>query len=212
MRAVVVALGKIGLPIAAQLAGAGHEVVGCDIDPRVIELVNAGRAPFPGEAGLEELLAEHVGAGRLRATADTRGAVAEGPDLVIAVPPLVVDAAARPDWTVLDAVVADIGAELRADGPLADRLLAERLPRSRAASRDREQRRKGARRARSRRGRAPLGRRGSADPSGKGALHGRALRRAPVRDEGRRSPAPVPRHPATARGTPRRPPGPSAGS
>jgi UDP-N-acetyl-D-mannosaminuronic acid dehydrogenase len=114
MRAVVVALGKIGLPIAAQLARAGHDVVGCDVDPRVVELVNAGRAPFPGEAGLEELLAEHAGAGRLRATADTRGAVAEAPDLVIAVPPLVVDAAARPDWTVLDAVVADIGAGLRA--------------------------------------------------------------------------------------------------
>ena len=32
MRAVVVALGKIGLPLAAQIARAGHEVVGCDVD------------------------------------------------------------------------------------------------------------------------------------------------------------------------------------
>ena len=32
VRAVVVALGKIGLPLAAQIARAGHEVVGCDID------------------------------------------------------------------------------------------------------------------------------------------------------------------------------------
>jgi len=113
MRAVVVALGKIGLPLAVQVARAGHEVVGCDLNPVVVDAVNAARAPFPGEAGLEEALAEVVGAGRLRAQTDTRAAVAEGPELVLAVPPLVVDTAATPDWGVLDAVVADIGAGLR---------------------------------------------------------------------------------------------------
>ena len=113
MRAVVVALGKIGLPLAVQVARAGHEVVGCDVNPVVVDAVNAARAPFPGEAGLEEALAEVVGAGRLRAQTDTRAAVAEGPELVLAVPPLVVDTAATPDWGVLDAVVADIGAGLR---------------------------------------------------------------------------------------------------
>ena len=65
MQAVVVALGKIGLPLAVQIARAGHEVVGCDIDERVVDQVNAGRAPFPGEAGLDEALADVVGAGRL---------------------------------------------------------------------------------------------------------------------------------------------------
>lgn len=113
MRAVVVALGKIGLPIAVQLARTGHEVVGCDVDPRVVDAVNAGRSPFPGEAGLDELLAEVVPAGRLRATGDTTAAVAAGPDLVIAVPPLMVDERAQPDWAILDAVVADIGAGLQ---------------------------------------------------------------------------------------------------
>lgn len=113
MRAVVVALGKIGLPIAAQIALRGHEVVGCDIDPRVVDLVNRAQEPFPGEAGLREALAELVPAGRLRATGDTAAAVADGPDLVIAVPPLVVDAEARPDFTILDSVVADIGRGLR---------------------------------------------------------------------------------------------------
>jgi nucleotide sugar dehydrogenase len=113
MRAVVVALGKIGLPIAAQIARAGHEVVGCDIDPRVVEQVNAAQEPYPGEAGLQEALEEVVSAGRLRATTDTTAAVGEGADLVIAVPPLVVDAEARPDFSILDAVIADIGRGLR---------------------------------------------------------------------------------------------------
>jgi UDP-N-acetyl-D-mannosaminuronic acid dehydrogenase len=113
MKAVVVALGKVGLPLAAQIARAGHDVVGCDIDPRVIDEVCAGRAPFPGEAGLAEALAELVRAGRLRAQADTAAAVADAPDLVVAVPPLAVDSAARPDWRALDSAVADIGRGLQ---------------------------------------------------------------------------------------------------
>jgi UDP-N-acetyl-D-mannosaminuronic acid dehydrogenase len=109
VRAVVVALGKIGLPIAAQLARTGHHVIGCDVDERVVALVNEGREPFPGEADLAEVLADVVGRGLLTPTTDTAAAVATGPDLVIAVPPLIVDADARPDFSILDAVVADIG-------------------------------------------------------------------------------------------------------
>ncbi|HEX4806437.1 MAG TPA: nucleotide sugar dehydrogenase [Conexibacter sp.] len=114
MRVVVVALGKIGLPLAAFVAQAGHAVVGCDVSAGVCELVNAARAPFPGEAGLEEALAEVVGDGRLRAQPDTAAAVAEGADLVIAVPPLVVDERAQPDWRILDSVVGDVARGLRA--------------------------------------------------------------------------------------------------
>jgi UDP-N-acetyl-D-glucosamine dehydrogenase len=113
VRAVVVALGKIGLPLAAQIARAGHEVIGCDIDAATVELVNAAQPPFPGEEGLAEALAEVVGDGRLRATTDTTAAVAAGPELVIAVPALVVDADTRPDWGTLDSVLADIGAGLQ---------------------------------------------------------------------------------------------------
>jgi UDP-N-acetyl-D-glucosamine dehydrogenase len=113
MRAVVVALGKIGLPLAAKIAMAGHEVVGCDVDPRVVELVNAGEAPFPGEIGLQDALGELVASGRLRATTATTEAVSAGTDLVVAIPPLVVDADANPDFRVMDAVVADIGRGLQ---------------------------------------------------------------------------------------------------
>ncbi|MBV8956542.1 MAG: nucleotide sugar dehydrogenase [Solirubrobacterales bacterium] len=113
MRAVVVALGKIGLPIATKIALAGHEVTGTDIDSRVVDRVNRALEPFPGEAGLQDALERAVGEGRLRATTDTTAAVAEGADLIIAVPPLVVDDQARPDFRVLDSVVADIARGLR---------------------------------------------------------------------------------------------------
>jgi len=114
MQVVVVALGKIGLPLAVQIARSGHSVVGCDINPEVVELVNRAEPPFPGEAGLDEALAAVVASGALRAQLDTTAAVSEGPDLVVAVPPLAVDENAKPDWGALDAAVAAIGAGLQA--------------------------------------------------------------------------------------------------
>ena len=114
MQVVVVALGKIGLPLAVQIARSGHSVVGCDINPEVVELVNRAEPPFPGEAGLEEALAEVIASGALRAQVDTKAAVAEGPDLVVTVPPLAVDGDAKPDWTALDSAIAAIGGGLQA--------------------------------------------------------------------------------------------------
>ena len=123
MKAVVVALGKIGLPLAVQLAITGHDVVGCDIDQRVVDAVNAAEEPFPGE----EHLAEHlrgVVPSRLYATTDTAAAIAAGPELVILVPPLLVDEAAEPDWAILDAVIADVGRGLSAQDPPAGTTIA----------------------------------------------------------------------------------------
>ena len=60
MRIAVVALGKIGLPLAVQFARSGHEVVGVDVDATRVASVNAGFEPFPGEAELAGALAELV--------------------------------------------------------------------------------------------------------------------------------------------------------
>ena len=113
MKAVVLALGKIGLPLAVQIARHGHDVVGCDVSEQVVDLVNRAEEPFPGEAGLAEGLREVVGSGRLRARTDTTAAVAEGADFVVAVPPLYVDEQARPDFGILDVVVDDIARGLK---------------------------------------------------------------------------------------------------
>jgi nucleotide sugar dehydrogenase len=90
VRVSVVALGKIGLPLAVQFAAKGHQVVGVDINPKTVEQVNAGQEPFPGEANLAELLAETVADGRLRATTDYADAI-PGSDAVVLVVPLFVD-------------------------------------------------------------------------------------------------------------------------
>ena len=63
MKIAVVALGKIGLPLAVQFASKGHDVVGVDVNQAVVDLVNAGTEPFPGEAELGDRLATLVARG-----------------------------------------------------------------------------------------------------------------------------------------------------
>jgi nucleotide sugar dehydrogenase len=104
----VVGLGKIGLPLAAQYAGKGHTVIGCDLSPAVVASVNAGQSPVRGEAGLDDRVAEAVQKGRLRATTDTTAAVRES-QVVVVIVPLYVDAQARVDYANLDAATAAVG-------------------------------------------------------------------------------------------------------
>lgn len=66
MKICVVGLGYIGLPTAAMLASRGHEVVGYDVNERVVAAVNAGQAHFH-EPDLQMLLAAAVKTGQLRA-------------------------------------------------------------------------------------------------------------------------------------------------
>ena len=47
MKIAVVALGKIGLPLAVQFAKKGHEVIGCDVNATTVDQVNAGTEPYP---------------------------------------------------------------------------------------------------------------------------------------------------------------------
>jgi nucleotide sugar dehydrogenase len=87
MRVAVVGAGKMGLPLAAQLAANGADVVACDIDPAVVTAIDAGDCPID-EPGVPELVAEAVSAGRLHATTDTAGAVCDREVVIIIVPAL----------------------------------------------------------------------------------------------------------------------------
>jgi UDP-N-acetyl-D-mannosaminuronic acid dehydrogenase len=64
----VIGLGYIGLPTAATLARAGNMVVGVDVNPAVVDGINAGRVHIV-EPDLPELVAEMVRSGLLRAQA-----------------------------------------------------------------------------------------------------------------------------------------------
>jgi GDP-mannose 6-dehydrogenase len=76
MRVSVMGLGYVGCVTGTCLARAGHQVVGVDVNPDKVAMVNGGRAPVV-EPGLGDLVAQMVRAGRLRATASVKEAVEE---------------------------------------------------------------------------------------------------------------------------------------
>lgn len=112
MNICVVALGKIGLPLAVQFASSGHKVVGADVDATVVDLVNRGVEPFPGEADLQDKMRAAVDAGLLSATTDTTAAVAEA-DAVVIVVPLFVAADGTPSWQWMDAATEAVARGLK---------------------------------------------------------------------------------------------------
>lgn len=112
MNVTVVGLGKIGLPLACQIASKGHRVHGADLSQTVVDQVNAGIEPFPGEAELDVRLQKVVGEGLLTASTDTIACVAQS-DVVVVVVPLVVDDDMVPDFAAMDSATNAIAAGLR---------------------------------------------------------------------------------------------------
>lgn len=112
MRIAVVALGKIGLPLAVQFADSGHEVIGVDVNVATVDSINAGVEPFPGEAHLQDKLAELVPAGRLRATTDYADAVPGADAVVLVVPLFVDDNTWEPDFGWMDAATRSLAQHL----------------------------------------------------------------------------------------------------
>lgn len=65
----VIGTGYLGATHAAAMSSLGFEVVGVDVDPNKIALLNQGKVPFY-EPGLEDLLLAEVKSGRLTFTTD----------------------------------------------------------------------------------------------------------------------------------------------
>lgn len=112
MKIAVVGLGHIGLPLAVQYAGRGHDVVGCDLDARIVTEINAGRSPHDDEVALVERVPELVRSGRLRATTDDAEGV-RGAEVVVVIVPVAVDAERQIDFGPIDAATRDIARGLQ---------------------------------------------------------------------------------------------------
>ncbi|MCZ4300534.1 nucleotide sugar dehydrogenase [Microbacterium oxydans] len=112
MRIAVVALGKIGLPLALQFAGQGHEVIGVDVNADLVDLVNRGVEPFPGEAELQERLTAEIASGRLRATTDYAEAIPSADAVVVVVPLFVNEETAEPDYGWMDQATSSLAEHL----------------------------------------------------------------------------------------------------
>lgn len=108
MNIAVIALGKIGLPLAVQFAESGHNVVGVDINEQTVNSINRGVEPFPGESCLQKKLEKVIGSGRLRASTSYDDAVPHADAIVIVVPLFVDEESAEPDFDWMDAATTSL--------------------------------------------------------------------------------------------------------
>jgi nucleotide sugar dehydrogenase len=108
----VIGLGRIGLPLAVQYARHGRHVIGCDINPQVVEMVNSGRAHIQEEPQLASELADLVERGLFSATVATSEAVSRA-GVVVVIVPVIIDAQKRVDFASIDAATMAIGKKLQ---------------------------------------------------------------------------------------------------
>ena len=87
----VYGLGKMGLPLAAVFAEHGANVIGVDINEKVVNNINNGINHINEEPGLDELVRKNVEEGRLRATTDGVWAAKQADVMIIIVPTLTDD-------------------------------------------------------------------------------------------------------------------------
>lgn len=111
MRVSIFGLGYVGAVCTASLARRGHEVIGVDVSPVKIDLINKGKSPIV-EPGLEELLGAGVEANRITGTTEGFAAVMDSEMSMICV-----GTPSKPngdlDLTFVEKVSRDIGTALR---------------------------------------------------------------------------------------------------
>jgi nucleotide sugar dehydrogenase len=108
----VVGLGWMGLPTACLYADAGAQVVGADMNPRVVDRVNKGDPPID-ETGLPAMLKKAIKSGKFSATTNTEEA-AEKSDILFIVVPTMIDRQKRADYSAVEDACVSIGKGLQA--------------------------------------------------------------------------------------------------
>ena len=108
MRVAVVGLGHIGLPLAVQYASRGHDVLGIDLDIRIVDAIGRGESPHDDEEALVEGVPRLAAEGRLRAATWEAADGLREVEVVVVIVPVVVDAERRIDYRPIDAATRDI--------------------------------------------------------------------------------------------------------
>jgi GDP-mannose 6-dehydrogenase len=74
MKISIFGIGYVGCVSAACFAHAGHDVIGVDVNPTKVDIINGGKSPIV-EPQMNELIHDVVKSGKLRAITDSREAV-----------------------------------------------------------------------------------------------------------------------------------------
>jgi GDP-mannose 6-dehydrogenase len=111
MKIAIFGLGYVGLVNAVCFAQEGHDIIGVDVNPQKVRMVNKGTSPIT-EDKVETMLKTQVGRGRLVATDETKRAVAQSDMSLICVgTPSSANGAL--DLTQVEHVCRQIGEELK---------------------------------------------------------------------------------------------------
>ena len=93
MRVAIIGQGYVGLTIAVGAAGAGHSVVGFDVNDGLVAALNVGTSHIEGIT--DKVLADFVGSGAYKASTDA--AVLDGCDVIVIAVPTPLDEKRNPD-------------------------------------------------------------------------------------------------------------------
>ena len=111
MKLSVFGLGYVGCVSAACFAKEGHDVIGVDVNPTKVEIVNQGECPIV-ESGMSELIKEMANSQRLRATTSTQEAI-DNSDVSLVCVGTPSNANGSLDLSYVERVCQEIGSALR---------------------------------------------------------------------------------------------------
>jgi len=99
MRVAIIGQGYVGLTIAVGAAGAGHSVVGFDVNDQLVAALNAGTSHIEGIS--DTSLSSFIGSGAYKASTDA--SVIDGCDVIVIAVPTPLDEARNPDLSYVHA-------------------------------------------------------------------------------------------------------------
>jgi UDP-N-acetyl-D-glucosamine dehydrogenase len=99
MRVAIIGQGYVGLTIAVGAAGAGHSVIGFDVNPALVDQLNAGKSHIEGITDKD--LGSFISSGRYAASADA--SVLDGSDVIVIAVPTPLDPDRNPDLSYVHA-------------------------------------------------------------------------------------------------------------
>jgi UDP-N-acetyl-D-glucosamine dehydrogenase len=99
MRVVIIGQGYVGLTIAVGAVGAGHSVIGFDVNDGLVAQLNAGKSHIEGITDTD--LGSFIAAGSYAASADA--SILEGSDVIVIAVPTPLDDQRNPDLSYVHA-------------------------------------------------------------------------------------------------------------
>jgi nucleotide sugar dehydrogenase len=97
-KVTIIGIGYVGLPLAVLAAKKGYEVLGFDINEKLVKMVNSGKSPFEDRI-LDKYLAQVIKEKKLQATLDEK--VIQSSEIVIICVPTPVEDDHSPDFKPL---------------------------------------------------------------------------------------------------------------